>query len=72
MCFSLNTDILLAHNCGIRSLHVHTGVHHSHDVEKLLTSDAPDDRKLIPDYYTDSFADILTLYTKAEQSDVNS
>ena len=61
----LNTDVLLAHNCGIRSLHVHTGVHTSADVQQLLSSDKPDDQKLIPDYYTDSFADILTLYEKA-------
>ena len=61
----LNTDMLFAHNCGIRSLHVHTGVHTKSDVDKLLASNSLQDRDQAPTFYTPSFADVLQLYSEA-------
>ncbi len=52
--YRLNTDILLASNCGLKSLLVLSGISTLADVEVLFTSAEDADKKQIPDYYVAS------------------
>ncbi|XP_053385272.1 glycerol-3-phosphate phosphatase-like isoform X2 [Mercenaria mercenaria] len=52
---SLNTDIHMAVNCDIKSVLVLTGADGLQQVEERQHSDDPVKRKVVPDYYIDSF-----------------
>ncbi|XP_058477923.1 glycerol-3-phosphate phosphatase [Solea solea] len=55
----LDTDILLGSNCGLKTLLTLTGVSTVADVEAHEQSGCPERRKMVPDYYVDSVADLL-------------
>ncbi|XP_054850646.1 glycerol-3-phosphate phosphatase [Eublepharis macularius] len=55
----LDTDILMGNNCGLTTLLTLTGVSTLAEVQGHLESNCPERRKLVPDYYVDSIADLL-------------
>ncbi|XP_042300699.1 glycerol-3-phosphate phosphatase-like, partial [Sceloporus undulatus] len=55
----LDTDILMGNNCGLTTLLTLTGVTTLEEVQGHLGSNCPERRKLVPDYYVDSIADLL-------------
>jgi len=57
----LDTDILLAGRCGLKSLLVLSGFSTLTEVKRKSTSDADDDQKQIPMYYLPSLADLVPL-----------
>lgn len=57
----LNTDIMMAGNCGLHSLLVQTGCDNLAGVEKYQNSSDPEDKKCVPEYYTDTLGDFKEL-----------
>ncbi|XP_060116833.1 glycerol-3-phosphate phosphatase [Heteronotia binoei] len=55
----LDTDILMGNNCGLTTLLTLTGVSTLEEVQSHLESSCPERRKMVPDYYVDSIADLL-------------
>uniref|UniRef100_A0ACB8FK13 Uncharacterized protein n=2 Tax=Sphaerodactylus townsendi TaxID=933632 RepID=A0ACB8FK13_9SAUR len=55
----LDTDILMGNNCGLTTLLTLTGVSTLEEVQGHMESDCPERKKLVPDYYVDSIADLL-------------
>ncbi|KAM4624259.1 glycerol-3-phosphate phosphatase [Polymixia lowei] len=55
----LDTDILLGSNCGLKTLHTHTGVNSLADAEAHQNSGCPERQGMVPDYYVESIADLL-------------
>uniref|UniRef100_F6QQ53 Glycerol-3-phosphate phosphatase n=1 Tax=Ornithorhynchus anatinus TaxID=9258 RepID=F6QQ53_ORNAN len=55
----LDTDILLGATCGLRTLLTLTGVSSLGEVESCRRSDCPTRRKMVPDFYVESIADLL-------------
>ncbi|XP_077482424.1 glycerol-3-phosphate phosphatase [Stigmatopora argus] len=55
----LDTDILLGSNCGLKTLLTLTGVNTVADARDNRESDCADRRRMVPDYYVDSIADLL-------------
>uniref|UniRef100_A0A8D2Q6S5 Glycerol-3-phosphate phosphatase n=2 Tax=Varanus komodoensis TaxID=61221 RepID=A0A8D2Q6S5_VARKO len=55
----LDTDILMGNSCGLTTLLTLTGVTTLEEVEGHRSSDCPQRRSLVPDYYVDSIADLL-------------
>ncbi|KAL8174968.1 UNVERIFIED_CONTAM: hypothetical protein K2H54_007450 [Gekko kuhli] len=55
----LDTDILMGNNCGLTTLLTLTGVSTLEEVHSHLESSCPERRKLVPDYYVESIADLL-------------
>ncbi|XP_015124687.1 glycerol-3-phosphate phosphatase [Diachasma alloeum] len=54
-----NTDILFGKRCGFKTLLVLTGVSNTRDIDNWKKSNDPNDKELIPDYYTQTIGDIL-------------
>jgi len=54
----LNTDILFGANCGLKTLLVLTGIASEIDVEEIQKHGSSEDKKMIPDYYTDSIGSL--------------
>nr|XP_056722329.1 glycerol-3-phosphate phosphatase [Euleptes europaea] len=55
----LDTDILMGNTCGLTTLLTLTGVSTLEEAQGHLESGCPERRKLVPDYYVDSIADLL-------------
>lgn len=55
----LDTDILLGSNCGLKTLLTLTGVSTLEDVEGHEKSGCEERRKMVPDFYVESIADLL-------------
>ncbi|KAL5007121.1 hypothetical protein ScPMuIL_015927 [Solemya velum] len=55
----LETDIALGSNCGLKSVLVLSGAATLDDVHAYEKSNNPSDNKFVPDFYTDSIADLL-------------
>ncbi|XP_007891714.1 glycerol-3-phosphate phosphatase [Callorhinchus milii] len=55
----LDTDILLGTNCGLRTILTLTGVSTLQEAESHRDSGEADRRRLVPDYYVHSVADLL-------------
>ena len=64
----MNTDMLLAHRCGMKGILVTTtGVNSVSDIEAASKSNNPADRGLVPEFYLDSmhvFSQLLTTVTR--------
>jgi len=56
--FRLDTDILLAGRCGLKSLLVLTGFSTLNEVDMKRSSSSADDHKQVPDFYLQSLADL--------------
>ena len=56
--FRLDSDIGIGHNCGVRSIHVHTGFHKLEDVQKFQASSDPEAKKRIPHFYIPSMLEL--------------
>ena len=56
--FRLDTDILLAGRCGLKSLLVLTGFSTLKEVDMKRSSSSADDHKQVPDFYLQSLADL--------------
>lgn len=59
----LDTDILMGNTCGLTTLLTLTGVTTLDEVKGHLSSDCPERKSLVPDYYVDSIADLLPALT---------
>lgn len=57
----LETDIAFAAECGFKSLAVLTGVCSLEEIQAKAASTCASDRKLVPDFYTTSLADLSQL-----------
>uniref|UniRef100_G3SU11 Glycerol-3-phosphate phosphatase n=1 Tax=Loxodonta africana TaxID=9785 RepID=G3SU11_LOXAF len=55
----LDTDILLGVTCGLKTILTLTGVSTLEDVKNNQESDCMSKKKMVPDYYVDSVADLL-------------
>lgn len=55
----LDTDILMGNDCHLTTLLTLTGVTTLDEVRGHQDSDCPARRRLVPDYYVDSIADLL-------------
>ncbi|XP_032957324.1 glycerol-3-phosphate phosphatase [Rhinolophus ferrumequinum] len=55
----LDTDILLGVTCGLKTILTLTGVSTLGDVKSNQESDCVSKRKMVPDFYVDSIADLL-------------
>ncbi|KAF6126364.1 phosphoglycolate phosphatase [Phyllostomus discolor] len=55
----LDTDILLGVSCGLKTILTLTGVSTLEDVKSNQESDCMSKRKMVPDFYVDSIADLL-------------
>ncbi|XP_055991224.1 glycerol-3-phosphate phosphatase [Sorex fumeus] len=55
----LDTDILLGVTCGLKTILTLTGVSSLGDVKDHQESDCVAERKMVPDFYVDSIADLL-------------
>ncbi|XP_006100973.1 glycerol-3-phosphate phosphatase [Myotis lucifugus] len=55
----LDTDILLGVSCGLKTILTLTGVSSLRDVKSNQESDCMSKRKMVPDFYVDSIADLL-------------
>ena len=49
--FRLNTDILFGNNCELKTILVLTGISSLADVKSIKTSNSPDHKRSIPDFY---------------------
>ncbi|XP_046747829.1 glycerol-3-phosphate phosphatase-like [Diprion similis] len=54
-----HTDVLTGKRCGTKTLLVLSGISKSDDIKVWTESDNMETKDLIPDYYTDSLADLL-------------
>lgn len=62
----MNTDMLLAHRCGMKGILVTTtGVNSVTDIELASKSSNPADRGLVPEFYLDSMQIFFQLLTRA-------
>ncbi|XP_012587288.1 PREDICTED: phosphoglycolate phosphatase [Condylura cristata] len=55
----LDTDILLGVTCGLKTILTLTGVTTLGDVKSNQESDSVARKKMVPDFYVDSIADLL-------------
>ncbi|KAG3258990.1 phosphoglycolate phosphatase, partial [Ictidomys tridecemlineatus] len=55
----LDTDILLGVTCGLKTILTLTGVSTLEDVKSNQESDCMSKKKMVPDFYVDSIADLL-------------
>uniref|UniRef100_A0A2K6QGG0 Phosphoglycolate phosphatase n=1 Tax=Rhinopithecus roxellana TaxID=61622 RepID=A0A2K6QGG0_RHIRO len=55
----LDTDILLGVTCGLKTILTLTGVSTLGDVKNNQESDCVSKKKMVPDFYVDSIADLL-------------
>nr|XP_046487725.1 uncharacterized protein LOC124221590 [Neodiprion pinetum] len=62
------TDILTGKRCGMKTLLVLSGISKRDDIKVWTETDNPETREFVPDYYTDSLADLLP-YLKCKSSD---
>lgn len=60
-----NTDIALAHNCGLRGLLVLTGYNTLEDMLSLKASTDPANKRQVPHYYIPRLGDLVDLLNKA-------
>ncbi|XP_072034114.1 glycerol-3-phosphate phosphatase-like [Amphiura filiformis] len=62
----LDTDILMGHNCGIRTLFVSSGISSLEEVKQHQASGSPDRLKFVPTYYLPSVGVLGKLMDTAE------
>ena len=62
--FRLGTDILFGNNCELKTILVLTGIASLADVDSMKTSNSPDHKRSIPDFYMPS-VDSLRLPLKS-------
>ena len=55
----LDTDILLGSTCSLKTILTLTGVSSLEDVKSNQESDCMFKKKMVPDFYVDSIADLL-------------
>jgi len=58
---TLHTDMLMAARCGLRSLHVSTGVHKAADIQQRVDSSDPELQRQVPDYCLPDIGSLLPL-----------